>query len=107
MKRADLYFALVVAAFFVPFFLSRTLYEGYQSFNAAHGMVMSFVKFSILSTMGELLGLRISSGHYFRKGFGVLPRAVCGMGLFRNGYQYGFRGVFYRSACFCRLFGCR
>ena len=52
MKRADLYFALVVAAFFVPFFLSRTLYEGYQSFNAAHGMVMSFVKFSILSTMG-------------------------------------------------------
>ena len=26
--------------------------------------------------MGELLGLRISSGHYFRKGFGVLPRAV-------------------------------
>ena len=76
MKRADLYFALVVAAFFVPFFLSRTLYEGYQSFNAAHGMVMSFVKFSILSTMGELLGLRISSGHYFRKGFGVLPRAV-------------------------------
>ena len=83
MKRADLYFALVVAAFFVPFFLSRTLYEGYQSFNAAHGMVMSFVKFSILSTMGELLGLRISSGH-----------------------QHGFRGVFYRSACFCRLFGC-
>ena len=85
MKRADLYFALVVAAFFVPFFLSRTLYEGYQSFNAAHGMVMSFVKFSILSTMGELLGLRISSGHYFRKGFGVLPRAVVwgflGMGI--------------------------
>lgn len=85
MKRADLYFALVVAAFFVPFFLSRTLYEGYQSFNAAHGMVMSFVKFSILSTMGELLGLRISSGYYFRKGFGVLPRAVVwgflGMGI--------------------------
>lgn len=85
MKRADLYFALVVGAFFVPFFLSRTLYEGYQSFNAAHGMVMSFVKFSILSTMGELLGLRISSGHYFRKGFGVLPRAVVwgflGMGI--------------------------
>ena len=28
MKRADLYFALVVAAFFVPFFLSRTLLKG-------------------------------------------------------------------------------
>ena len=67
-------------------------------------MVMSFVKFSILSTMGELLGLRISSGHYFRKGFGVLP--VLWYGAFRNGYQYGFCGVFYRSACFCRLFGC-
>ncbi len=68
-------------------------------------MVMSFVKFSILSTMGELLGLRISSGHYFRKGFGVLPRAVV-WGFLGMGINMAFCGVFYRSACFCRLFGC-
>ncbi len=103
MKRADLYFALVVYIL-CTFFLSRTLYEGYQSFNAAHGMVMSFVKFSILSTMGELLGLRISSGAY---ACGVRRLApCCGMGLLGMGINMAFVVFFYRSACFCRLFGC-
>ena len=63
MKRADLYFALVVAAFFVPFFLSRTVYVRVSVvLMLTHGMVMSFVKFSILSTMGELLGLPYQFG---------------------------------------------
>ena len=35
--------------------------------------------------MGELLGLRISTGNYLRKGFGILPRAlvwgILGMGI--------------------------
>ena len=48
-------------------------------------LVMSFVKFGILATLGEMLGLRISAGVYNRKGFGVLPRAVVwgllGMGI--------------------------
>ena len=46
---------------------------------------MSFIKFGILATLGEMLGLRISAGVYNRKGFGVLPRAVVwgllGMGI--------------------------
>lgn len=85
MKRIDFYFILVVVALFVPFFLSDRLYAGYQSFNDSHGMIMSFLKFAILSTLGELLGLRISTGNYLRKGFGILPRAlvwgVLGMGI--------------------------
>lgn len=85
MKRTDFYFCLIVVALFAPFFLSSSLYAGYQSFNAEHGMVMSFLKFAVLSTLGELLGLRISTGQYLRKGFGVLPRAVVwgvlGMGI--------------------------
>ncbi len=85
MKHTDFYFILIVAALFAPFFLFESLYAWYQSFNAAHGMVMSFLKFAILSTLGELLGLRISTGSYLRKGFGVLPRAVVwgvlGMGI--------------------------
>ena len=85
MKRTDFYFCLIVVALFAPFFLSPNLYAGYQSFNAEHGMVMSFLKFAVLSTLGELLGLRISTGQYLRKGFGVLPRAVVwgvlGMGI--------------------------
>lgn len=85
MKRIDFYFILVVAVLFAPFFLSDSLYAGYQSFNTAHGMIMSFLKFAILSTLGELLGLRISTGSYLRKGFGILPRSlvwgVLGMGI--------------------------
>ena len=79
MKRTDFYFMLIVVALFAPFFLSESLYAGYQSFNAEHGMIMSFIKFAILSTLGELLGLRISTGNYYRTGFGVLPRAVYGV----------------------------
>lgn len=89
MKTKDLYFLLVAAALFLPFFLCEQLYAAYQSFNAAHGMVMSFLKFGILSTMGELLGLRISTGNYFRPGFGVLPRALV-WGVFGMGINMAF-----------------
>lgn len=37
---------------------------------------MSFIKFSILATMGESIGLRIRSGRYNAKGFGIIPRAI-------------------------------
>ena len=39
-------------------------------------MVMSFLKFAILSMLGECLGLRISTGVYNRAGFGIIPRMV-------------------------------
>ncbi len=85
MKRTDLYFALAIAAIFLPFVLSDQLYEWYKAFNAEHGMVMSFLKFGILSTLGEMLGGRISSGKYITPTFGVLPRMIVwgflGMGI--------------------------
>ena len=85
MRTKDLIFILIVIAVFLPFIISDTFYDWYLSFNAEHGMVMSFLKFSILATMGELLGLRISRGVYYFKGFGVLPRAIVwgilGMGI--------------------------
>ncbi len=85
MKKQDLLFAAVIVAIFLPFFLSDSLYEWYKSFNSAHGMVMSFLKFGILSTLGEMLGCRISSGNYITPTFGVLPRmivwGVLGMGI--------------------------
>jgi len=61
MKKSDILFFLFVIALFLPFFISDTIYEWYKSFNAIHGMVMSFVKFAILATLGEMLGLRIST----------------------------------------------
>ena len=81
MKKTDLLFALVVVLIFLPFVISEQIYSFYLSFNAAHGMVMSFIKFGILATMGELLGLRISTGKYYFKGFGILPHAMV-WGLF-------------------------
>lgn len=85
MRAKDFIFILIVIAVFLPFTISDTIYNWYLSFNAEHGMVMSFIKFGILATMGELLGLRISRGVYYFEGFGVLPRAfvwgILGMGI--------------------------
>lgn len=85
MKKSDFAFIAVILVIFAPFALSETLYGWYKTFNAEHGMVMSFLKFAILSTAGELLGLRLSAGVYLKRGFGVWPRAVVwgilGMGI--------------------------
>ena len=85
MKRSDIAFALAITGIFLPFILCTPLYEWYREFNAAHGMLMSFLKFGILSTMGEMLGCRIATGNYVTPTFGVLPRmvvwGVLGMGI--------------------------
>lgn len=76
MKRKDIIVILCAAAFLLPFFISGTVYGFYKELNAEHGMIMSFLKFAVLSTFGECIGLRITSGVYNRKGFGILPRAL-------------------------------
>lgn len=76
MKRTDIFFLIAIVAIFLPFVVCEPLYEWYKSFNAAHGMVMSFLKFGVLSTLGEMLGCRISSGKYVTPTFGVLPRMI-------------------------------
>ncbi len=85
MKKHDFILAACIILFFLPFFLSPALYEGYKLFNNDHAMIMAFVKFAILSTLGEVIGLRISTGSYYKKGFGILPRAfvwgILGMGI--------------------------
>lgn len=76
MKRKDLVVILITVLFFLPFFLSKEVYGFYNSFNAQHGMIMSFIKFAILATFGEAIGLRIRTGNYNHKGFGLIPRAI-------------------------------
>ena len=76
MKRQDLYFALVMLAIFLPFFLIPEAYEWYKTFNLEHPMIMAFLKFGILATLGEMLGCRISTGSYTAPNFGVMPRMV-------------------------------
>ena len=57
MKKSDILFFLFIIALFLPFFISDTIYEWYKSFNAIHGMVMRFVKFAILATLGDKIHL--------------------------------------------------
>lgn len=76
MKKADFIFIAAIILFFLPFFVFQEVFNFYIQFNADHGMVMSFIKFAILATLGEVIGLRIRTGTYYQKGFGVLPRAI-------------------------------
>lgn len=76
MKRKDLYFILAAMVLLSPFFIFDSVLEAYQSFNYEHGMIMSFIKFAVLATTGEVIGLRIKTGNYNQKGFGILPRAI-------------------------------
>ena len=76
MRKKDFIFALIVLLFFLPFFLSKELFDSYKIFNHDHGMVTSFIKFAVLATLGEVIGLRIKTGSYYNPGFGILPRAL-------------------------------
>ena len=76
MKRSDLFFTLFIVLLFMPFFLSDEVFTFYEEFNHGHPFLISFLKFAVLATMGELIGLRIRHGRYFEKGFGIFPRAV-------------------------------
>jgi hypothetical protein len=72
----DIVFVLAVVVFFMPFFMSDVVFDWYSNFNLEHPMVMSFLKFALLATLGEVIGLRIKTGQYTASGFGILPRAV-------------------------------
>lgn len=81
MKLKDLAFILGVFILFSPFIFCNYCYSAYISANAAHPYIMAFVKFSILSTIGEAMGLRFKTGNYTQAKFGVFPRFVL-WGLF-------------------------
>lgn len=76
MKRNDLVLALIFAGIFLPFMIWPSIFEWYRSVNHEFPYVMSFAKFFILATLGEIIGLRIRKGGYPLKGFGILPRAI-------------------------------
>ncbi len=76
MKRNDIFLLLFLAAIFTPFIVSDQLYNHYDRLYSSYPFTGSFIKFAILATTGELIGLRIKTGRYFAAGFGILPRAV-------------------------------
>ena len=76
MKKSDVVVLGVILVVLLPFFIFPPVFEAYKVFNGEHGYVMSFLKFAILATFGECLGLRIRTGEYYRPGFGLIPRAL-------------------------------
>ncbi len=76
MKKKDFVFIGAAILFLLPFFVCPKVYEAYNNFNISNGMIMSFIKFAVLATLGEVIGLRIKTGDYHRKGFGIIPRAI-------------------------------
>ncbi len=76
MKKKDIIFILVVIVFFSPFFLCDFVFDAYINFNKTHGLIMSFIKFAVLASLGESIGLRIKEGVFNKKGFGLLPRVI-------------------------------
>ena len=85
MKRSDCLLLLLLCAVVCLFGFIAPLRDGYMQANAAHPYWMAFLKFAILATLGEMIGLRIKTGSYNEPGFGILPRAVvwgeCGLRL--------------------------
>ncbi len=76
IKKKDILFILGAISLFLPFIISTDIFDFYIKFNHDHSLITSFIKFSILATMGELIGLRIRKGVYYVEGFGVIPRMI-------------------------------
>lgn len=59
-----------------PIFFIEPIFNFIKVQNQNHGMIFSFIKFAILATFGEAIGLRIRTGEYNNKQFGLIPRAI-------------------------------
>lgn len=76
MKKTDYITLIAVAAVVCGFAFIPGAWEWFNTTTAKHGLLMSFFKFAILCTFGEMLSMRIREGVYIKKGFGLLPRIL-------------------------------
>ena len=76
MKKSDFITIVVVAAVICGFAFIPGAWEWFNETTKNHGLLMSFFKFAILGTFGEMLALRIREGVYMKKGFGLLPKLL-------------------------------
>ena len=76
MKKSDVITLIVVAAVIGGFAFIPDAWEWFNTTTKNHGLLMSFFKFAVLGTFGEMLALRIREGVYHKKGFGLLPKML-------------------------------
>lgn len=76
IKKSDLIFIVSIVAVVATIIFISPVTNLYLQVNKEHDMVMSFIKFALLATLGEIIALRIHSGKYNEPGFGIIPRMV-------------------------------
>ncbi len=78
MKKSDFIFVLIFCIIVLPFLPLGFLKDFQTSFlyHEDYWLYTSFIKFAVLATMGEVIGLRIRTGNYHEKGFGLVPRMI-------------------------------
>ena len=91
MKKQDIYFGIIIilsVMLFLPFPFFEEFHKNFL-FNHHYWAITSFLKFGLLSTLGEVIGLRIKTGSYLQNGFGYAPRFIV-WGLLGIGIKMAF-----------------
>lgn len=89
MQQKDKILAGVLGAAFALLLLWPGAMDGFIGMTKESPLIMSFLKFAILATIGECIALRITTGEYNRPGFGVAPKFVL-WGLLGVGCKLAF-----------------
>ena len=76
MKKSDKITLIVIAVVICGFAFIPGAWDWFLRATTKHGLLMSFFKFAILGTFGEMLSLRIKEGVYYKEGFGLLPKLL-------------------------------
>ncbi len=76
IKKNDLVISAMTLGVIALFVFVQPITAWYMQFNKEHGMIMSFLKFALLATLGEVIALRIQTGKYSEPGFGLVPRMI-------------------------------
>lgn len=76
MKKSDRTTIIVIAVVILGFAFIPGAWDWFIRATKNHGLLMSFFKFAILGTFGEMLSLRIKEGVYYKEGFGLLPKML-------------------------------
>ena len=79
MKKSDLITLFIVAAVVCGFAFIPGAWEWFNTTTKNHGLLMSFFKFAILGTFGEMLALRIREGVYHKKALDYCLRCWFGV----------------------------
>lgn len=76
MKKADKITIAVIAVVILGFAFIPGAWDWFIKATTKHGLIMSFFKFAILGTFGEMLSLRIKEGVYYKEDFGLAPKIL-------------------------------